>query len=163
MRSPIQFLPRNTLVAVASVATAVGAASILGTEAAAQRVLSYHFVVTSNNCQFDLGSWSKATGLDVSWDLAEYRSGDKSSSFRRHLRDSFNKGTITLSRPAGSESALVQYWLAQLAQSPDSATVDVALIDNIGQPVTSWELTGVLPLNWTISAADCGRFGCACF
>ena len=130
-----------------------GTASILGTETSAQRLPSHQFVVTAENYQIDLGSWAKAEGLAVSWDVAEYRSGDQANSFQRRLLDSFNNGTITLSRPASSESELVREWLAELAQSHEPSSLNITLIDNSGQPVISWEIEGVLPLNWTISAS----------
>jgi phage tail-like protein len=150
MRSQIQVLMCNTLVVVTSVIV-VGTVSMVGTETAAQRSLPHYFVVTANNCAADLGSWAKVSGLDVSWDLAEYRSGDSSNSFLRHLRDSFDTGTVTLSRSASSESELVRDWLNQLAPSRESVIVNITLIDGVGEPVASWELQGVLPLNWTIS------------
>ena len=115
MQSEMQAAMRKAVVTLAIV---IGTVSSLGTEAAAQRsLLAHRFVVSANNCEVDLGSWSKATGLDVTFDLAEYRSRYHANSFRRRLRASFNNGTVTLSRAASSESALVQDWLAQLAQS----------------------------------------------
>ena len=155
MRSEMQAVMRKAVVTLAIV---IGTVSSLGIETAAQRrVLAYRFAVTADNCEVDLGSWSKVTGLDVTWDLAEYRSGDHANSFRRQLRASFNDGTVTLSRAASDESALVQEWLAQLALSHETATLDITLIDGSGEPVTSWELTGVVPLNWQISAFDAGQ------
>ena len=155
MRSEMQAAMREAVVTLAIV---IGTVSSLGTETAAQRsLLAHRFVVSANNCEVDLGSWSKATGLDVTFDLAEYRSGYHANSFRRRLRASFNNGTVTLSRAASSESALVQDWLAQLAQSLDTATLHITLIDDSGEPVASWELTGVVPLHWQISAFETGQ------
>ena len=34
------------------------------------------FKVTIDDTNYDLGSWSKVSGLDVTWDIAEYRAGD---------------------------------------------------------------------------------------
>src|SRR5687768_12454567 len=155
MRSDLQAVMRKAVVTLAIV---IGTVSSLGTETAAQpRVLAYRFAVTANNCEVDLGSWSKATGLDVTFDLAEYRSGYHANSFRRRLRASFYNGTVTLSRAASSESELVRDWLAQLAQTHDTATLYITLIDNSGEPVASWELTDVVPLHWQISAFDAGQ------
>ena len=155
MRSEMHAAMRKAAVTLAIV---IGTVSSLGTETAAQgSLLPHRFVVSANNCEVDLGSWSKATGLDVTFDLAEYRSRYHANSFRRRLRASFNNGTVTLSRAASSESALVQDWLAQLAQSYDTATLHITLIDGTGEAVTSWELTGVLPLHWQISAFDASQ------
>jgi phage tail-like protein len=120
----------------------------------AQRVLAHRFAVTVNNCQTDLGSWPKVTGLDATVDLAEYRSGGRATSFLRYLRPSLNDGTGTLSRPAGSESELVQDWLAEFRLSYEPVTVVITLIDGADQPVASWELSGIVPVHWQISAFD---------
>jgi phage tail-like protein len=143
--------------ACAIFAIGIAVASNLGTDASAQRVLAHRFAVTVNDCQTDLGGWSKVTGLDATWDVAEYRSGGRAISFLRYLRPSLNDGTVTLSRPASSESELVQDWLAQLSLSYEPVTVGITLIDDADQPVTSWELSGVVPLHWQISAFDPAR------
>ena len=155
MRSEMQAVIRK---AVTVAAVVVGTVSSPGTETEAQRrVLEHRFAVTTSNCEVDLGSWSKVTGLDVTWDLAEYRSGFHSNAFRRQLRASMNNGTVTLSRAASDESALVQDWLAQLALSHDTPMLDITLIDGSGEPVTSWKLTGVVPIQWQITAFDANQ------
>ena len=68
-----------------------------------------------------------------------------------------NNGTVTLSRAASDESALVQDWLAQLALSHDTPMLDITLIDGSGEPVTSWKLTGVVPIQWQITAFDANQ------
>ena len=38
--------------------------------------LANRFKVKIDNGTYDLGSWAKVDGLEVTWDLAEYRAGD---------------------------------------------------------------------------------------
>lgn len=156
-------LLRN-LARAGTLAITIATVATFEVEVAAQRTLSHRFVVTADNCEFDLGSWSKATGLDVTWDLAEYRAGDAGNNSPRpprHLRESFNDGTITLSRAAGEETNSVQEWLARLASTGQSATVTILLIDALGQVVTTWELDDVMPRKWSISGFDAGASNAA--
>ena len=149
LRTTIQAALRKSAFAIFAIGTA--AVWSFGAEPSAQRLLVQRFAVTVNNCQTDLGSWSKVTGLDATMDLAEYRSGGHAISFPRYLRPSLNDGTVTLSRPAGSESELVQDWLAQLGPLYEPVTVGITLLDGADRPLTSWELSGVVPLQWQIS------------
>ena len=142
----------------AMVVMGMAAVAGLGAEPSAQLVLAQRFAVTVSNCQNDLGSWPKVTGLDATMDLAEYHSGGRAISFPRYLKPSLNEGTVTLSRSASSESELVQEWLAQWQLSFEPVPVGITLIDDTGQPLTSWELSGVVPLHWQISAVDPSRF-----
>ena len=155
MRTRMQAALRKSAWAI--FACGMAGASGVGAELSTQRVLAQRFAVTVNDCQTDLGSWQKVTGLDATMDLAEYRSGARAMSFPRYLIPSLNDGTVTLSRPASGESALVQDWLARLKLSFEPVTVEITLIDGPDQPVTSWELSGVVPLHWQISAFDPSR------
>ena len=38
--------------------------------------MANRFTVVIDNGDYDLGSWSQVDGLDVKWDMAEYRAGD---------------------------------------------------------------------------------------
>jgi phage tail-like protein len=122
-----------------------------------ERGLTYRFAVRANNGQTDLGSWSNVSGLDATWDIAEYRSGDEANSYQRQFLSSFEQGTITLHRAAGTETALVKDWLDQLAQSFEPTTVTITLLDALGEPVARWKLTGVFPTKWEVSAPDGGE------
>ncbi|HYT65773.1 MAG TPA: phage tail protein [Vicinamibacterales bacterium] len=114
----------------------------------------YYFAATANDGQFDLGSWSKATGLDVTFDIAEYRSRDEANSFQRYLRESFEHGTVTLHRAGSSESAVVKEWADLLARSYERPTTAIMMLDQSGQPVARWTLTGVFPTKVELSAPD---------
>lgn len=86
------------------------------------------------------------SGLDVTFDVIDYRSGG---------------GTITLHRAAGSESLLVKAWLAELAQTFERPTLEIALLDLAGEPVATWIFTAVYPTKWSISGFDADQSGIA--
>jgi phage tail-like protein len=155
MHTKMQTMLRQSACAIFAIG--IGAVSDFGAEPPAQRELAQRFAVYVNNCQTDLGSWPKVTGLDATVDLAEYRSGGRAVSFLRYLRASLSDGTVTLSRPASSESEFVQDWLAQFHLSYQPATVDITLLDSADQPLKSWKLSGVVPVHWQISAFDPAR------
>ena len=93
-------------------------------------------VVAGTATPHDLGSWAKVEGLDVTFDVVDYRSSG---------------GTLTLHRPAGSQSLLVQAWLADLAESFLPSTLAIAQTNYAGTSVARWSLTGVFPRKWSIA------------
>jgi len=140
--------------ACAIFAIGVAAVADFGAERSAQRILAHRFAVTVDDCQTDLGSWQKVTGLDATMDLAEYRSGGRATDLIRYLRPSLDDGTVTLSRPASSESEFVRDWLAEFDLSYEPVTIGITLIDGPDQPVATWTLSGVVPRQWEISGFD---------
>jgi hypothetical protein len=91
-----------------------------------------HFVVWADDCQTSLGSWGKAEGL-------------------------LDEGQVVeLTRIAGAESKLVLEWLAGRAFEFRPSNVTVTLVDSLGAPLASWQLSNVLPLHWSIGAFDAG-------
>jgi hypothetical protein len=98
-------------------------------------------VVAGTPTPHDLGSWAKVDGLDVTFDVVDYRSGG---------------GTLTLHRRAGSQSLLVQAWLAELAEVFLPSTLTIAQLDSTGTPLVRWTLTGVFPTKWSIASLGDG-------
>jgi hypothetical protein len=96
------------------------------------RFLASHYVAWADDCQTSLGSWAKVDGLDGSGQ------------------------TIELTRAAGPESELVQDWLNDLAFRYRQSDVRVTLITSVGEPLASWQLSGVIPLLWSVEASDSG-------
>jgi hypothetical protein len=101
--------------------------------------LAFRFTVTEGDAQHDLGSWSKAQGLDVTLDVIEYRAGG---------------GTLTLHRAAGAQSLLVQDWLHRLAISLQPTTVTIVQRDRDGTALARWKFCGVFPTKWSIGSGS---------
>ena len=111
-------------------------------------------MVTASGGQVDLGTWSKVTGLDVTWDLAEYRAGDQANADRRQIQPFVPRGTITLHREAGADTALVKEWLDRLAQSGERPQGTIELTDITGEVVARWTFVAGYPTKWQVSGPD---------
>jgi len=128
---------------------ALGDASKLG--------MANRFTVVIDRGGVDLGSWSQVDGLDVSWDIAEYRAGDAGND-RWYFPANTHYSKITLTRAASEESARVRKWLdsTSFEWKPDTATI--ALCDASGTPIPDlfWNLRHVMPLSWKITGFEAG-------
>ena len=129
--------------------------SVRAQQGDARRTQSYHFVVTvDGEGPHDLGSWSKVTGLDVSWDLAEYRSDGAANASRRYFPSNSKYGTVTLGRAASGDIDLVFEWLRLIASSGGSPTMEITLIDQTGDAVVSWQLENISPRNFVVGGSN---------
>ncbi|MER6462020.1 phage tail protein [Streptomyces sp. NPDC001288] len=108
------------------------------------------FRVAIDESTYDLGTWANASGLSVTWDTCEYRTGDKWNhpliypGIPRYQR-------IKLSRAACHDSQTVQQWLRDTARRNKPLTGAVALVDWLGQATVTWELREFFPAGWGIS------------
>jgi phage tail-like protein len=144
---------KNALaVSVVSVISAgvLGDVPARAAESNQERTPSYHFTVTAYGGAHDLGSWSKVSGLDVSWDIAEYRSGGAANVSRWFFPGHPKYGTVKLSRSSSGEADLVIVWLQDIAVTGNSATLVITLFDEVGEPVVRWQLDNVLPRKYTV-------------
>jgi phage tail-like protein len=124
-------------------------------ESTQDRTQSYRFIVATGDNTHDLGSWSKVTGLDVTWDIAEYRSGGAANVSRPLFFPANTKyGTVKLGRAASSEADLVIVWLRHMAETGDSPTLVITLLDEAGSAVVSWHLDNVLPRKYTVGGLN---------
>jgi len=109
--------------------------SIASTVAWPLGAFASRYAVVAGDAQHDLGSWAKVDGLDVTFDVVNYRAGG---------------GTLTLHRAAGAQSSLVQEWLQRLAESLQPTTVTITQYDHQGTPLARWVFCGVYPTKWSI-------------
>jgi phage tail-like protein len=103
----------------------------------------------------DLASWSKASGLEVSWDLVEYRAGDNDND--KWIFPGLAKyPTVKLERAANeADSKLVRTWLNKTSFKHDgSKTATIELQDASLTKVAEWVLRNVMPVKWSIVAFD---------
>jgi phage tail-like protein len=116
--------------------------------------MAQYFVVQIDNTTYDLGSWSRATGLSVTWDKLEHREGNLGN-YVLYLPGKTTYEPITLSRAAGAQSATVQRWLAQTSRNPQPLSGTIQLISPAdGTPVVEWRLTEFFPIGWQIESFD---------
>lgn len=102
----------------------------------------------------DLGNWSKASGLEVSWDLVEYRAGDRDN--ERWIFPGLTKyPTVKLERAADADSSkTVREYLEKVSFAYAEHTAKITLQDASGKPVTDWELRHAMPVKWSIVPFD---------
>lgn len=117
--------------------------------------LANRFLVTIDNSDYDLGSWAKVEGLDVKWDLVEYRSGDAGNN-RWYFPGKTEYSTVKLTRAACEDTGTVKKWLSKTSFEHELQSGKVQLLDAKGTPVkgAEWTLQNVLPLKWSISGFD---------
>ena len=118
--------------------------------------LSNRFVVAmSGKSEYDLGSWSKAEGLDVTWDVAEYRMGDGGND-RLYFPGNTKYNNIRLSRGVSDEAKKTKTWLDKTSWEMELFTGFIEVRDSGGKPVFEWTLRDVMPSKWSLSTFDAG-------
>lgn len=115
--------------------------------------MTHHFVVHIDNSSYDLGTWSRVTGLAVSWNPCEYRVGDAGNQYWV-LPGTTRYQNIKLSRAACQDSQTVQQWLVTTSTNPVPLTGKIMLAGSGGSPVVSWRLSQFFPIGWSIVDFD---------
>lgn len=115
--------------------------------------LSNRFVVTVEGGE-SLGSWAQAAGLEVSWDFAEYRSGEDWN--HRWFYPGMTKyPTVKLSRSAAKDDTdKVKKWLDKTSTKFTPATVTIELRDAHGDKVFAWVCKNAVPIKWSVAGFD---------
>jgi phage tail-like protein len=120
--------------------------------------LSNRFVVSmSGKSEYDLGSWSKAEGLDVSWDVAEYRAGDGGND-RLYFPGNTKYTNIKLARAVSEEFEKTKKWLDSTSWEwePFEGFIELFTSGGAGVPAAKWTLRDVMPSKWSINTFDAG-------
>jgi phage tail-like protein len=118
--------------------------------------LSNRFVVSmSGMAKWDLGSWAKAEGLDVSWDIAEYRMGDGGND-RLYFPGNTKYQNIKLSRAVSDEYSKTKEWLNTTSWNAELFEGFIELYTSGAAPVARWILRDVMPSHWAVSSFDAG-------
>jgi phage tail-like protein len=107
---------------------------------------------------FSLGSWQKAEGLDVTWDMPDYRAGDGGNQ-RWYFPANTKYQSVKLIRAACDQSHLVRDWLNKNSfnHSLSRCNVLIKLYDaSGGTPMVEWELRNAQPKKWSINSMDAG-------
>jgi phage tail-like protein len=108
--------------------------------------------------QYDLGSWQKCEGLDVTWDVPDYRSGDGGNQ-RWFFPANTKYTTVKLMRAATSkDSEAVRTWLTanSWTQAQTRGIITITLYDSTATKIIDWELKNALPRKWSINSMDAG-------
>lgn len=113
-----------------------------------QVAMSHRFVVRIDSAEYDLGSWSRVSGLRVSWQKHGYRPGNNNDELL--VPGNISYDTIKLERAACSDSAVVQRWLVQTSRQHTALSGGIDMVDFAATPVITWELKQFFPISWSI-------------
>jgi phage tail-like protein len=104
----------------------------------------------------ELGSWAKAEGLDVTFDVCEYRAGD-AWNHRWFFPGATKYSTVKLSRAVNKDdTGKVKTWLNDTATKHVPGDIKVVLLDSQSAEVTDWLLRSAMPSKWAITGFDAG-------
>jgi phage tail-like protein len=121
--------------------------------------LANRFSVTVvEQSQYDLGTWQKAEGLDVSWDVPDYRAGDTGNQ-RWFFPANTKYKTVKLVRAANqTDSPKVKEWLTanSFTYTKSRGIIVITLFDSTATKIMDWELKNALPRSWAINSMDAG-------
>jgi phage tail-like protein len=102
----------------------------------------------------DLGSWQKISGLDVTFDVVEYRAGDSWNS-RWYAPGMSKYSLVTLERTLSADTEKVKKWVSDTAKgaTPPGQMV-ITLQDAAGEDVYEWEMRSAMVAKWSFSGLD---------
>lgn len=103
--------------------------------------------------EIDLGSWAKADGLDVTFDVIEYRAGD-SWNQRWFSPGATKYSTVKLSRAVSHDTEKVRKWLSDTAKKHEPGLLVITLMDASNTKVFEWEMRSAMPAKWAVSGFD---------
>jgi phage tail-like protein len=112
--------------------------------------LAHHFVVVIDKSEYDLGNWSAAGGLTVSWARCDYRAGDTGNELWT-FPGSTQYTPIKLTRGVSADSATVQRWLASTSRQVQPLSGAIQMVGWQGNPIITWVLKQFFPTSWRIA------------
>jgi phage tail-like protein len=100
-----------------------------------------------------LGTWSKIDGLGYHYQVTEYREGGVNG-YTRKIIGPVTYENVRLSRPVDGDSELVAIWLSSNLIKIVPQTMAITAMDSEGNDVTTWNLSGVVPVKWSGPSLD---------
>lgn len=111
--------------------------------------------------QWDLGSWSKCTGLDVTFEICQYQEGNQPD-FTWYFPGNTKYSHITLTRACTKDGTkMVMDWLGKMQKDPSFGTGKITLKNAWTEEVHTWNLKRVLPAKWSGPSFDANGSGVA--
>ncbi|MEW1615890.1 MULTISPECIES: phage tail protein [unclassified Streptomyces] len=112
--------------------------------------MAHHFSVAIDSTSYQLGDWASVSGLNVSWQIAQYRAGD-SWNHPLIFPGVPQYQRIKLSRAACGDSQVVQEWLTETAMRNEPLTGAISLVNWEGAATVTWKLREFFPTAWGIN------------
>ncbi|MEV6718008.1 phage tail protein [Lentzea sp. NPDC051208] len=117
--------------------------------------MTHRFSVVMDHDLFELGEWQRVSGLSVTWEPCEFRTGDMGNDFVLYPGKT-KYDNIKLARAACGATQDVQDWLGEVSRSWSPISGAIALHDYLGFRVVEWEMRELFPIAWSISDFDAG-------
>jgi phage tail-like protein len=114
--------------------------------------MNHMFRVSIDHGKWNLGSWSKVSGLSVSWAAIEYRSGDRTDVWACPGNTKYQQ--LSLSRAACKDSRKVQEWLIKTSRDHAPLTAQIDMVGPDGDSVVSWKFKACFPIAWKLTEFD---------
>jgi phage tail-like protein len=100
-----------------------------------------------------LGIWTKIEGLGFEYQVTEYREGGVNG-YTQKLLGPCKYTNLRLSRPVDSTSELLMMWLQSNMIAVVPQTMAITAMTMAGEDITTWNLSGVVPVKWTGPSLD---------
>jgi phage tail-like protein len=94
------------------------------------------------------GLFSEVSGVDVTIEVIEYRTGESKESTVRKLPGLSKYSNITLKRGLTSDLSLWNWILTVIQGNVRRAAVSITLLDESRNPVLIWRLSNAWPCKW---------------
>src|SRR5215210_7601561 len=118
--------------------------------------LANRFAVKVMPGDYNLGSWAKASGLEVKWDMPSYRAGD-SWNHTWQFPGNTTYPTVKLERSATKDDTKkVKKWLDDTSKKFAMGSITIALHDAHGIEVFKWTCENAIPAKWSVVAFEAG-------
>jgi phage tail-like protein len=120
--------------------------------------LANRFAVTVDPGSYNLGSFQKAEGLDVTWDMPDYRAGDGGNQ-RWYFPANTKYTSVKLVRAVSDDSLAVRDWLNSNSFTFGKARclVTIDLYDStLTKKMLTWVLRNAQPKKWSVNNMDAG-------
>jgi phage tail-like protein len=95
----------------------------------------------------DLGSFTSCEGLGAEVVLEQREEGGNNV-FVHQLPVRMKYTNVKLTRAVNADSAKVAKWFASMEGEIERTTAEITALGVDGQKITSWTLTGVIPVRW---------------
>jgi phage tail-like protein len=100
-----------------------------------------------------LGIWNKIEGLGFEYQVTEYREGG-TNGYTHKILGPAKYTNLRLSRPVDANSQYLSMWIQSQMVKVVPQTMSISALSSAGEEITTWNLSGVLPVKWTGPTLD---------
>lgn len=101
-------------------------------------------------------NWTSVSGVSFGLDIAELAEGGNQF-FKHFLPQAIKHEPITLTRPVGAESNVLQSWFSSFLMVPRKMTAAITAFGPDSIPLHSTTLMGVIPVSYKLSDMTAGN------